>query len=62
MDRHCRNAVGVAKFLRGYPAVSWVNYAGLDDHKYRTLVDKYLSNGAGAIMTFGVKGGSAAGQ
>ena len=62
MDRHCDNAVGVAEFLRDHPAVSWVNYAGLPDNKYRDQVDKYLPNGAGSIMTFGVKGGSAAGQ
>jgi O-acetylhomoserine (thiol)-lyase len=42
--------------------VSWVNYAGLEDSKYRAQVDKYLPHGAGSIMTFGVKGGSTAGQ
>jgi len=62
MDRHCENAVGVAEYLLGHSAVSWVNYAGLKDNKYRAQVDKYLPNGAGSIMTFGVKGGSAAGQ
>ena len=62
MDRHCDNAVGVAKFLLEHPSVSWVNYAGLDDNKYRAEVDKYLPNGAGAIMTFGIKGGDDAGQ
>jgi O-acetylhomoserine (thiol)-lyase len=62
MDRHCENARGVAEFLRNHPAVSWVNYAGLADHKYRTQVAKYLPRGAGSILTFGVKGGSAAGQ
>ncbi len=62
MDRHCKNAIGVAEFLLGHPAVSWVNYAGLPDNKYRAQVEKYLPNGAGSIMTFGVKGGSAAGQ
>jgi O-acetylhomoserine (thiol)-lyase len=62
MDRHCQNAVGVEKFLLEHPLVTWVNYAGLSDNKYRAQVDKYLPNGAGSIMTFGVKGGSAAGQ
>ncbi len=62
MDRHCENARGVAEFLLGHAAVSWVNYAGLDDNKYRTQVEKYLPNGAGSILTFGVKGGSAAGR
>lgn len=62
MERHCANAVGVAEFLLDHPAVSWVNYAGLKDNKYQAQVDKYLPNGAGSIMCFGVKGGSAAGE
>ncbi len=62
MDRHCDNARGVAKFLLGHPAVSWVNYAGLADSAYRTQAEKYLARGAGSIMTFGVKGGSDAGR
>jgi O-acetylhomoserine (thiol)-lyase len=62
MDRHCDNARGVAEFLLGHPAVSWVNYAGLPNSKYRAQVRKYLPHGAGSILTFGVKGGSAAGQ
>jgi O-acetylhomoserine (thiol)-lyase len=62
MDRHCENARGVAEFLRGHPAVSWVNYAGLEDNKYRQQVEKYLGNGAGSILTFGVKGGNDAGR
>ena len=62
MDRHCENARGVANFLLGHPAVSWVNYAGLEDSSYRAQVEKYLPNGAGSILTFGVKGGSTAGQ
>ena len=62
MDRHCANAVGVAEFLRDHPAVSWVNYAGLADNPYQTQVSKYLPRGAGSIMCFGVKGGSAAGE
>jgi O-acetylhomoserine (thiol)-lyase len=62
MDRHCENARGVAEFLQTHPAVSWVNYAGLEDNQYQNLVEKYLPNGASSIMTFGVKGGSAAGQ
>jgi len=61
MDRHCENAVGVAKFLQQHPAVSWVNYAGLEDNAYQPLVKKYLPKGAGSILTFGVKGGEKAG-
>ena len=61
MDRHCDNAVGVAKFLQQHAAVSWVNYAGLEDSSYAPLVKKYLPKGAGSILTFGVKGGIEAG-
>ncbi len=62
MDRHCENARGVAQFLRDHPAVTWVNYAGLEDNPYRDMVHKYLPHGAGSIMSFGVEGGSAAGE
>ena len=62
MDRHCENARGVAAFLGAHPGVSWVNYAGLEDNRYRAQVDKYLPKGAGSILTFGVKGGTTAGQ
>ena len=62
MDRHCENARGVADFLLGHPSVSWVNYAGLADGKYHALAKKYLPEGAGSILTFGVNGGSKAGQ
>jgi len=61
MDRHCENATAVARYLCDHAAVDWVNYAGLDDSKYRPLVEKYLPKGAGSILTFGVKGGQAAG-
>lgn len=61
MDRHCDNAVGVAKYLQQHAAVSWVNYAGLEDSIYAPLVQKYLPKGAGSILTFGVKGGAEAG-
>ena len=61
MERHCDNAVGVAKFLQQHAAVSWVNYAGLEDSAYQPLVKKYLPKGAGSILTFGVKGGFDAG-
>jgi len=61
MDRHCENALAAAKFLQQHPAVSWVNYAGLDDNRYQALVKKYLPKGASSIFTFGVKGGAPAG-
>ena len=62
MDRHCENAIGVATFLQKHPAVSWVNYAGLEDNAYASLVKKYLPRGAGSILSFGVKGGTRAGE
>ena len=52
----------VEQALLEHPAVSWVNYAGLADGKYHALAEKYLPKGAGSILTFGVKGGSEAGQ
>jgi len=62
MDRHCSNALSVAKHLQTHPKVAWVNYPGLADHADHALAKKYLSRGAGAVLTFGVKGGAAAGQ
>ncbi len=57
MDRHCANALAVAKFLADHPLVSWVNYPGLPDSKYYKLAQKYLPNGASGLLNFGVKGG-----
>jgi O-acetylhomoserine (thiol)-lyase len=62
MDRHCSNALSVAKQLQKHPKVAWVNYPGLADHPDHELAKKYLPRGAGAVLTFGVKGGAAAGQ
>jgi O-acetylhomoserine (thiol)-lyase len=61
MDRHVANAQKVAEFLAGHPKVAWVSYAGLKDNKFHALAQKYLPKGAGAVFTFGVKGGYAAG-
>jgi O-acetylhomoserine (thiol)-lyase len=61
MQRHCENAVAAAEYLASHPLVSWVNYPGLPSNKYYALARKYLPKGAGAIMTFGIKGGQAAG-
>jgi len=61
MDRHCANAQQVAEFLAAHPGVAWVSYAGLESSPYRALARKYLPKGAGAVFTFGVKGGYAAG-
>ena len=62
MDRHCSNALSVAKHLQQHPKVAWVNYPSLADHPDHALANKYLPRGAGAVLTFGVKGGAAAGQ
>ena len=61
MARHCENALAVAQFLERHPRVSWVNYPGLPSNKYNALARKYLPKGTGGIMTFGIKGGQAAG-
>ncbi len=61
MERHCANARKVAEFLKGHPAVAWVSYAGLPDNPFNALQQKYMPAGAGAVFTFGVKGGLAAG-
>ena len=61
MDRHVANALAVAQFLERHPQVSWVNYPSLPSSKYYELARKYMPKGAGAIMTFGIKGGQQAG-
>lgn len=61
MPRHCENALTLARWLREHPAVDWVNYAGLEDHRYAEQVKRYMPDGAGAIIGFGVKGGRAGG-
>ena len=61
MERHCANAQKVAEFLAAHPRVAWVSYAGLETSPYHSLARKYLPRGAGAVFTFGVKGGYEAG-
>ena len=61
MDRHCANALAVAKFLDDHPLVSWVSYPGLPGSRYYDLAQKYLPKGASGLLTFGVKGGMEAG-
>ncbi len=62
MERHSSNALKTAQFLKQHPSVEWVNYVGLEDHPSYKLAQKYLSNGHGAILTFGIKGGLDAGK
>jgi O-acetylhomoserine (thiol)-lyase len=61
MQRHCDNALQVAEFLSRHDKVAWVNYAGLPDNKYHALAERYCPKGAGAVFTFGLKGGYEAG-
>ena len=57
MERHCSNALQVAKFLEGHEKVSWVNYPGLPSSPYHALAQKYMPNGTCGVVSFGVKGG-----
>jgi O-acetylhomoserine (thiol)-lyase len=61
MDKHCANALAVAKHLAKHPKVAWVRYAGLEGDASHALMRKYMPKGAGAVFTFGVKGGYEAG-
>ena len=62
MDRHCANALAVAKFLSDHPRVNFVNYPGLPGSRYHALAAKYLPMGASGLLNFGVKGGAKAGE
>ncbi len=57
MERHCSNTMRVAEFLESHPQVAWVNYPGLPGNKYHALVKRYMPKGAGALLSFGIKGG-----
>jgi O-acetylhomoserine (thiol)-lyase len=61
LERHVRNAQAVAEWLEKHPAVTWVNYPGLPKHPHHANAKKYMPNGAGAILGFGVRGGKDAG-
>jgi O-acetylhomoserine (thiol)-lyase len=61
MQRHCDSTLVVAKHLHQHPAVSWVSYPGLPGDKYNALAKRYTPKGAGAVFTFGVRGGYEAG-
>ena len=60
--QHSENALAVARFLKGHPLVSWVNYPGLEDHPSHALAVKYLGDHCGALVGFGIKGGLEAGK
>ncbi len=62
MQRHCDNALEVAKWLKGHDKVSWVSYSALDSDENHALQQKYSPKGGGAVFTFGLKGGLEAGK
>tara|TARA_B100000378_G_scaffold25750_1_gene19650 strand:+ start:567 stop:1853 length:1287 start_codon:yes stop_codon:yes gene_type:complete len=62
MERHCSNALTVAKWLQDHPKVAWVSYAGIEGDKYKSLADRYIGGKGGAVFTFGLTGGFAAGK
>ena len=61
MDRICANALQVAQRLRRHPAVEWVEYAGLEDHPDHGLAQRYFGGRASGVLSFGIRGGAAAG-
>ena len=62
MERHCANALAMAKHLESHPKVSWVNYPGLESSSQHALAQKYLPKGCSGVLTFGVKGGVKGGE
>jgi O-acetylhomoserine (thiol)-lyase len=61
MQRHCDNALAVATWLSGHDQIAWVNYAGLPGNEFHEAAKRYSPKGAGAVFTFGLKGGYEAG-
>ncbi|HMZ00114.1 MAG TPA: O-acetylhomoserine aminocarboxypropyltransferase/cysteine synthase [Burkholderiaceae bacterium] len=67
MERHCRNALRVAEFLRDHPVVRWVNYPGLPEHPQHALAARQFraidgAPGCSGLLAFGIQGGAAAGE
>ncbi len=58
IERHCENALKVARFLADHPLVTWVSYPGLPNHPTHARAKRYLDNGFGGVLTFGVRGGA----
>src|SRR5579872_1790884 len=61
MRKHCDNTQAVAEWIAKHPSVAWVSYPGLPGDRYHNLAKQYCPNGAGAVFTFGLKGGYDAG-
>jgi O-acetylhomoserine (thiol)-lyase len=62
MERHCQNAMAVARHLEGHGLVEWVRYPGLTNDPSHERAKKYFKNGFGGMVVFGIKGGSEAGK
>jgi O-acetylhomoserine (thiol)-lyase len=62
MDRHVENTIAIAQYLEEHPQVEWVRYPSLPSSPYYSLAQKYLPKGAGAVFSFGLKGGYEAGR
>jgi O-acetylhomoserine (thiol)-lyase len=62
VDRHCANALVLAKWLAEHDAVGWVSYPGLPDHPYHEAAKRYLRHGFGSVLAFGIRGGAEAGR
>lgn len=62
MERHCANALAMARYLEKNDRISWVNYPGLESNRYHELAEKYMPNGSCGVISFGIKGGREAAQ
>ena len=62
MEKHCSNAMKMARFLQNHPKVAWVKYPGLEGDKYHEVAQKYMPKGTCGVISFGVKGGRAAAE
>lgn len=62
VQRHADNTLALAKWLEEHPQVAWVSYPGLESHAHHKLAKKYLTNGFGCVLSFGIKGGLEAGK
>ncbi|MDD5944832.1 MAG: PLP-dependent transferase [Clostridia bacterium] len=62
VERHCANALAVAKFLKNHEQIAWVSYPGLEGDKYYETAKKYMPNGTCGVISFGVKGGRKAAE
>ena len=62
VERHAENALALAAWLEGHPAVAWVSYPGLTAHPYHARAKEYLVHGFGGVLAFGIRGGADAGQ